>query len=1677
MVTAEILFAEYLTPLEHAAPLDGTLFLSEIDMATEPDDKNDLRFILAFSENATGLDISHISVTVVSDDLPDDAKPAKIVSLDGENAAYEIVVRPQFPLSDIDDITGELTITLAENAVAEENPETTATFRYSNTIPEAAWQDVFATTQTYEDIVAVTRERVILLFENALHFFSPDGNQLESEQIAFPDTPTVETVARYAHNKYLGLSTDDNIAYLLDAQGALDWESADIWMLDERNIVDWALDADGKQLVVSNLRASSQPNFASIPMTTLHNALQKGDDLSDFAFESLSFRNADIEVPEWNMTVRLAADRGKLYIATNETDADVDNFIYPYDTDGTLIPSGRMLIPDTTNTLGLFVFENHLYRYAQDKHLSKVDLTTVALPHALTTIYPQTVSAGDRIDLRKFCRYANAIVFEVGFDKPEWLSIVDNRWLVIAEDVDPEATALLRLRGINQNGITDENAFYFHIFVPKLRTPVWKQFDRLNMFDDQKLDMFAYCEHADTIEWLHGSTVPTDIDLTDGIIHLTGDAFADSNPIELRASTLQGTFEDIRFTLNIFSAERIVPLTPTDAFRFRILIGGVEITANDVIDTSNINASLDLKNVNVFKRGEATIHLNAKGGYYNSEFADNFWQTNNLNQNGHLNTVDIYLEYLQDNTWRTQRILFEGLILKWEESIKNIQVTLNCVDASFFLRQIQIAGSGHGIPKLAALYPPPNAETEPVKEGVYTPDTALLPLNLDKQAKAWVHTETLELKDVVNQPETLLERKGFLSDADLKTQGGYLEDALSVLLQFRTNPRNRKAAALVDALTKLGRVYSVDTDFEAYAKDAHISTNGNIAFNTESGRILRLPVAWLHDDTTDRVYVLLSNSSNTIADELGVYDVEKDIYRVLESFDPSLAVLQLATTDFDTFYILAAPAIDAAVDRSAADVDTDTVALGYDAAEGAKSTILKYVHADDWTMTLVDTDTDLPPQVGLHYWVGFENIDHLWQGIQPASRATFEIHNNLLYYRFATAEKFGVAAVDADGNTQEIISVSDRDGYMNHLNFAFDIDTNGEVFFAYAQGTPTDSKLVIESSAGTRMQRRELISNLTVLDEIGGAWLGVHGLLVHDGFCYLIVPIARNNRDMDKSAGAVLYRWAIGAYQIEAIETYDFVHWGATALTLHNDAIYFLESPDVSYKFPPRNPDLDSWDAETEQNVLPDAKGYLKRVQHGVPSPKAESLGNVWFDENAFRGTSMQMLSFNDALHFVMAEDIAENVLQRHSLASEPTNFQWLTYGKKLNFRFDPPTSGSVYEALVDIATKTYATFSMDRNIISIKNRRVAGALVDGAVTINATTITYDNTNKTFPASGYLRIDDEIIRYTARTSTTFSGLERGANGTTPAAHADNTEILFLNGILDKDMLTGDVSIGLHWEHLYNVVQDSNLRVKKADPSSLDMFGERVLDIGLNLNEHKVVWLEFLVDQYLQQFKDTQHLLRLDLQPNITARLGDIIGFNYAGELLFSLKVMDITYGLKASRIIGRQVALDIVAEPELPALDPNETFRTTDGDGAPLLVAGNGDVALFWGDVRNAIPKVPAFASGVSIPDQNWTQFERITPVQLPTLEDEGHGDVKYELIGADDEIYLDERLRIVGIPQFPQSATQITYRATDIAGVSVELAFDATVGAASRESRRTIDGNNAPLLVAGNGDVALFRG
>ena len=80
--------------------------------------------------------------------------------------------------------------------------------------------------------------------------------------------------------------------------------------------------------------------------------------------------------------------------------------------------------------------------------------------------------------------------------------------------------------------------------------------------------------------------------------------------------------------------------------------------------------------------------------------------------------------------------------------------------------------------------------------------------------------------------------------------------------------------------------------------------------------------------------------------------------------------------------------------------------------------------------------------------------------------------------------------------------------------------------------------------------------------------------------------------------------------------------------------------------------------------------------------------------------------------------------------------------------------------------------------------------LLNGAITAGSSTITVDSVSQ-FPATGTLLIGSEQITYTTLNSSanTITGLTRGANGTTAAAHANDDKVYDNNSIVYG---TGDI---------------------------------------------------------------------------------------------------------------------------------------------------------------------------------------------------------------------------------------------------------------------------------------------
>ena len=127
-------------------------------------------------------------------------------------------------------------------------------------------------------------------------------------------------------------------------------------------------------------------------------------------------------------------------------------------------------------------------------------------------------------------------------------------------------------------------------------------------------------------------------------------------------------------------------------------------------------------------------------------------------------------------------------------------------------------------------------------------------------------------------------------------------------------------------------------------------------------------------------------------------------------------------------------------------------------SEGSEIKIYRYSTSSGTLTEHVSADDTLPPQLGIQYHVGFENSLYVdeFEGIRPDYRGAFKWNGSYLYYRYAKDGEFGVARVNTGGTTTKMIGQAVGKS-QNHLNFAFDINSSGSIYFVYATvGVPSE---------------------------------------------------------------------------------------------------------------------------------------------------------------------------------------------------------------------------------------------------------------------------------------------------------------------------------------------------------------------------------------------------------------------------------------------------------------------------------------------------------------------------------------------------------------------------------------------------------------------------------------------
>ena len=291
-------------------------------------------------------------------------------------------------------------------------------------------------------------------------------------------------------------------------------------------------------------------------------------------------------------------------------------------------------------------------------------------------------------------------------------------------------------------------------------------------------------------------------------------------------------------------------------------------------------------------------------------------------------------------------------------------------------------------------------------------------------ASAWSNQTGLTLRELALPSEgPPINNAGYLTGSVLETSDRFLTNP--PLLKFLAQHRSETVRFLIDQIALNQSIHNVEVDLPAQAvDDPYVLNRGSVPYSVENARVTRRLTDWVYDPTDDRVLMLLAQSEGHIADILVQYDVKRDTYRTLYTFDKDIKAHRIARRTATDYYILTSGAI--TQDRSGAELPrtSDKTGYAYDSvAEGSTIDIYHY-HADSGAFNVSPAahGADLKPQLGIHYHVGFENrlyIDE-FEGIRPEYRGAFKSVGTDVYYRYATDEHFGIARLLNNGATRRL---------------------------------------------------------------------------------------------------------------------------------------------------------------------------------------------------------------------------------------------------------------------------------------------------------------------------------------------------------------------------------------------------------------------------------------------------------------------------------------------------------------------------------------------------------------------------------------------------------------------------------------------------------------------------------
>ena len=1107
--------------------------------ADDPDDLNDFAVLIIANENVSGLAIASLSVSSGS-----------VVSLTGEKNVWEAVIRPP-------ESAAVLTFTIAADAVDQGNVETTKDIRISTDFPDADAEvptELFTFSGSRPNGLTISPTRILTADnQTAKHvrFFTHAGVEQTSEELNISVGILTAFGIDYINNGFI-LALSGNGSRRYDLSGNL--------------LINYAITLNNPVHTEYGILEVTGSSFDMLPYgkTGTSEEIDVNTDLEG-VIQSLAHQDGLLFMEQF-----LSATY--FYQIAELTAVENINFIKRLNIGGEL----------GTNLRDLAIYRDTLHILSGSGTAWSVNTLDIRHYRPLskntkTTIYPVFANEGDTIDLTQYSPDAERIVPDVGFDKPTYLTINTSNELVIDADAVTETHPVyIPLKAINRIDATETGTFGFYLVIQQANAPIWREFDDLSMPADSVFNLF------DVVEGATGITLQSDTtgaSVSNGRLTIG----TQGGTVVVRATNATGN-TDHTFIANVVQAGD--PANYSNEFRYRVQIANIDVTS-DLKVSPSVSESLDpvILNESVLDEVSFTLRNDVQNGFrFSDTTPNNFWIENSLTEGGYRVGVKIFVESLVSGSI-VQSLLFSGVIFDSVVSTDNADIAFTIVDLSYTFDRRSVEGLGQ-LTKWDALRQATDAASF---EGAYTPEGAVAPMQV-RTGQAWSDRSAITISDLgLPREGPALANTGYLTPTNFNVSGGFF--ATPPLLEFKPERRSEEVPYLFQQLAINGAVFNSHVMLSDREADMPFILNrGSVPFSVENTRSTRLLTDWVYDSTNDCVLMLLSNPEAHIADVLVQYDVADDFHRVTQTFDKAIKTHRITRRNATNYYLLTSAPI--TQDRSAADVPRgiDKTAYAFDSRSVGSAVKIYAYNTNTGVLTAHVEETDTyPPQLGIHYHVGFENTIYIdeYEGIVADYRGSFPVQSSDLYYRYAKDGEFGIASVDTSGTVTGLIDQTTLN-YHNHLNFAFDITSGGDIYFVYSVGDADESSLVIKrrTSAGvesTILTDTQDLADLTALDDAGGTYLGCYECLFFDDDLYMICPIGRVDvdgtdvtRSVMKAAGSVIYRCDVtaGSPSLTLIEKYDFATRGACNLVVHDGAIHYTEQPIAAGKFLPINSDL-----------------------------------------------------------------------------------------------------------------------------------------------------------------------------------------------------------------------------------------------------------------------------------------------------------------------------------------------------------------------------------------------------------------------------------------------------------------------------------------------------------------------